>query len=139
MKREAGFSALEALAALAIVAIALIPLISLQIQVTRDHVRHQAIYAEATATHNALALLREVNPMSAPAGEIGIGDSRVRWRATPQGAARRTTRMGSGEGGFLVQIYNLQVEVLDPTQATTIAFEVDLLGWRALSERRVPP
>ncbi len=133
-RRQSGFSAIEALAALALVAVALIPLISLQSQVARSHARHRDLRIEATAIENAIALVREVNPMSAPRGALAIGEnSTLTWRSVPIAPAVRTTRAGSGEGEFIVQLFRLDVETRDRNGRPTSAFSFEKLGWRALT------
>lgn len=132
MKRQSGFSALEALVALAIITIALLPLLSLQTQVTRDHGVQRALFARAAATENALELVRAINPSAERTGSMPLGDQTLRWSSRPISRETRSTRQGEGEGEFAVRLYRLDVTVTAPGGAVVANFEVDALGWRRI-------
>ncbi len=136
--RQSGFSAIEALAALAIVAVALVPLVDLQSQIVRANAQQRAIRDEAVAQQNALALLRDVNPLATPQGSRQIGEETVMtWRAVPISELVRTTRAGQGDGEFNVRLFRLDVEIAGPRIST--AFSVDQVGWQPLAPGRPEP
>lgn len=131
MKRahQSGFSVIEALVAVAIVALAMLPLASLQGQVSRAAARQQQVQMRVSAEHNALALLRDLNIMTAPEGvrDLGAGLT-LRWRAAP---ISRLVRGTSGE--FDVTLFRVEASVEDANQRAVADFSVDQLGWRAVA------
>ena len=130
MRQERGFSTLEVIAAVAIVGIALVPIAALQAQLTRSQARLEEAHADSTAVQNAMALLREVNPMLTPSGERRFSDgATLTWTSTPASPVRASTNAP----GFAVQLYRVSANVRRPgAPATTI--QVDLIGWRTAAE-----
>lgn len=135
-RSEIGFSAIEALVALAIVAIALLPLLSLQSQVTRGFGRQREVREAAAAQHNSLALLRDLNVMETPTGELRLDQrATMRWNAHPISRLVTTTRQGTGEGDFIVALYRVDVSVTGAGRPV-YQFSVDQVGWRAVDAGR---
>jgi Tfp pilus assembly protein PilV len=130
MKYERGFSTLEVIAAVAIIGIALIPIIALQTQLTQSQVRLEQTQADSTAVQNAMALLREVNPMATPTGERHFSDSTtLTWTSAPASPLRPS----ANAPGFEVQLYRVTAAIHRPGAPLTTV-RVDLIGWRATAE-----
>lgn len=133
-RRRGGFSLIEALIALAIAAMMLTALFQLQIQMARGQARAERVLEQVSSQENALALLRDLNPMLEPTGEIRLveGDT-VRWSSAPHGRAQINAGFPSGNGQFEVQLFTVTVEISrrDGTSVSPLSF--DRLGWRRLS------
>ena len=135
---SSGFSVIEALVAVAILAIALVPLLSLQIQVQRNFQREREARLEIADQRNALALLRDMNMMQSPNGQIALSRERVLiWRATP--ISRETQTIARGANAFAVALYRVDVEVRGPRGRRLSGFRTEQLGWRATSATRENP
>lgn len=129
-RREQGFSTLEVIAAVAIIGIALIPIEALQTQISRSQARLMDVHAESTSVQNAMALLREVNPMLTPAGERRLDErTSLTWTSTPLSAPRPSTNAA----GFEVQLYRVSANIRR-SNATPTTLQVDLIGWRSISD-----
>lgn len=136
-RAERGFSALEALIAVAIVAMALVPILALRAQAARDYQRQAEMRAAATAQSNALAILREINPMAEPSGVRTLGrDDRLVWRAVPISRPVRSVGFETPDGEFDVALYRIDAEVRGRDQAPRAHFTVDLVGWRPTNAAR---
>ena len=124
---QSGFSTLEVIAAVAIIAVALVPIMALQTQLARNQVRLASVHADSTAVHNAMALLRDINPMLTPSGERRLDDQTVvRWVSRPLSEATPSTN----PAGFEVRLYAINAEIRrDGAPAVDLAF--DLVGWRS--------
>lgn len=130
-RTETGFSTLEVIAAVAIIAIALVPIATLQIQLARSQSRLAETHAETTAVQNALAMLREVNPMTNPTGQRNLGGQTIlTWSSAPVSALRQSVN----PVGFDVQLYRVSGQIHFADAAVT-AVEVDLIGWRRRAEQ----
>ncbi len=130
---ESGFSTLEVIAAVAIIAIALVPIIGLHTQLSRSQIRLEEAHADSTAARNALALIRDINPMISPQGERLMDERTIlRWTS----AAASPLRQSVNPAGFEVQLYRVSATIERPNAPVT-TMQVDLVGWRlaASSER----
>jgi general secretion pathway protein I len=130
-KLESGFSTLEVIAAVAIIGIALIPIAALQTQLARSQARLAKAHAESTAVHNAMALLRDINPMLTPEGQRRLDDSTT---LTWTSAAVSGLRQSVNPPAFEVQLYRVSATINRPSAAST-AIQLDLIGWRPASQR----
>lgn len=129
--REHGFSVLEALFAVAILAIAIAPILAVQTQATREMGRLEKARVQASAEQNALALLKEINPMAEPEGAREIGGGQVlSWRATPLSYVRRSIGRDAPNGDFDVALYRFDATVRAADGARVTVFSVEQMGWR---------
>jgi general secretion pathway protein I len=128
-RRESGFSTLEVIAAVAIIGIALVPIATLQIQLSRGQARLTEAQTESTDVHNAMALLREVNPMLSPEGQRRLDD---RTTLTWTSASVSGLRQSVNPAGFEVQLYRVDGAIRRENAPVT-AVQLDLIGWRASS------
>lgn len=133
MKRadRGGFSLIEALIALTIAAITLTAIFELQQQMTRGQRRAADVMAQVAAQENALALIRNLNPMAQPEGliELPQGDT-VRWSAAPKTQVQRNAGFPTGDGLFDVQLFAVTVEVERRNGRSPAPLVIDRLGWR---------
>lgn len=131
MKRrgENGFTTLEVIAAVAIIAVALIPIGALQAQLARGQARLSDARDTTSAVQNAVAIVRGVNPITAPTGRRALSERSVlTWTSAPISPLRPSVN----PAGFEVQLYRVSAEVTYGADVVE-AFEVDLVGWRATS------
>ncbi|UPT61159.1 MAG: hypothetical protein M0D54_11890 [Hyphomonadaceae bacterium JAD_PAG50586_4] len=126
----AGFTTLEVIAAIAIIAIALVPIMTLQGELARHQARLTQVQDRATATHNSLALLRDINPMATPAGQRRLDERTIlTWTSVAISPARRTVN----PAGFDAQLYRVSA-IIERDAQTLSATEIELIGWRRLGE-----
>ncbi|NBB63525.1 prepilin-type N-terminal cleavage/methylation domain-containing protein [Pseudomonas sp. ODNR1LW] len=126
-----GFSLIEALIALTIAAITLTAIFELQQQMARGQRRATDVMEQVAAQENALALIRDLNPMEQPEGSIELpeGDT-IRWSATPKTQVQRNAGFPIGDGLFDVQLFTVTVEVNRRNGRSPAPLVVDRLGWR---------
>lgn len=130
--QERGLSAIEALVALALLAIVFVPLMDLQMSVARQAAQQTAVRERLTAQHNALAMLRDTNPMATPQGERELAPGvTMRWTATPLSRESRSRAYPAGDGAFVVCLYSIDVNLSIREQSTS--FSVEQIGWRRLA------
>lgn len=135
--RERGVSAIEALAALALIAIVMIPLLDLQISLVRAGAAQEAAARRIEARRNALALIRDLNPMANPEGSRPLtGDLTMRWSARALADETRGLDYPSGEGPFVVTLYLVTVSLTG--QGVDTSFRVEMLGWRKAEDDGQP-
>lgn len=132
---ESGFSTLEVIAAVAIIAIALVPIIGLQTQLTRSQIRLEEAHTDSTAARNALALIRDINPMQTSEGSRRLDDrTTVRWSSAPVSPLRQSIN----PAGFEVQLYRISA-VIERPETTVTTMQFDLVGWRPMSGHQGDP
>jgi prepilin-type N-terminal cleavage/methylation domain-containing protein len=134
MRRERGFSLIEALVALAIAAMALAAVFELQRQLAEGEQRHTRTLQLVALQKNALALTRDLNPTAEPAGAVPLaGGQTVRWASQPLTAPRTNTGLPTGEGSFELRLYRVRVDITDRTGRRLGGLDFDRVGWRRLS------
>ena len=104
MRRERGFSLLEAIVALAILAAAGLALFAAMSQSLQMVGRADRAREVDAGLRNALAWMERVNPMEDPQGEQDLGAFELRWSAEPieppRDGATGTIRPGLYEIGL---------------------------------------
>ena len=137
--RRHGFSLIEALIALAIAAMMLTALFQLQIQMARGQVRAESVLEQVASQENALALMRDLNPMQEPSGETVLpqGDT-IRWTSEPRGRSQTNVGFPAGNGQFEVQLYTVTVEIVKPDRGLVAPLVFDRMGWRRLGAEPEP-
>lgn len=132
-KGRAGFSLIEALIALLIAALVLGAIFELQIQMVRGQQRAADAMDQVRSQENAIALIRSVNPMLEPDGQIElVGGDTVQWRSVAKTQPRRNTGFPSGDGQFEIQLFTLTVDVRRPKGRSPGPLVFDRVGWRRL-------
>lgn len=130
-----GFSLIEALVALAIAAMVLTAIFELQQQMARGQRRAADALEQVAAQENALALIRDVNPMEQPEGAIELpGGDVVRWTSTPKTEPRTNAGFPTGDGVFQVQLFTLTVQVERRNGRSPAPLVFDRMGWRRMTE-----
>jgi general secretion pathway protein I len=130
-----GFSLIEALVALAIAAMVLTAIFELQQQMARGQRRAADALEQVAAQENALALIRDVNPMEQPEGVIELpGGDVVRWTSTPKTEPRTNAGFPTGDGVFQVQLFTLTVQVERRNGRSPAPLVFDRMGWRRMTE-----
>lgn len=126
-----GFSLIEALIALTIAAMTLTAIFELQQQMTRGQRRATDVMDQAAAQENALALIRDLNPMEQPEGSIALpeGDT-IRWKADAKTPVRRNAGFPTGDGLFDVQLFTVTVQLERRNGRSPSPMTIDRLGWR---------
>lgn len=133
--RKAGFSLVEALIALIVAALVLMAIFELQRQLSHDQARYEQATAAADRRRNALVLLREVNPTERQVGALPLSGGRwVRWTAAPLTPARPNLDYPTGRGSYAMRLWRLDVRIETAQGRAIDAFQLDRLGWRAVSE-----
>jgi type II secretory pathway pseudopilin PulG len=133
--RNAGFSLVEALIALIVAALVLMAIFELQRQLSHDQARYEQAMAATDRRRNALVLLRGVNPAERPAGALPLSGGRwVRWAAAPLTPARLNRDYPTGRGSYEMRLWRLDVRIETAQGRVIDAFQLDRLGWRAVSE-----
>lgn len=130
---RSGFSLIEALVALTIAAMIMMAVFELQSQMVRSQERAARAIDQVAAQENALALLRQLNPMEQPEGQLELPDGDViAWRAEPKGQpVVNTNRLGGG-GAFEVQLFSMTVIIESEKQRSIPPLIFDRIGWRRL-------
>ncbi len=131
--RRDGFTLIEALVALTIAALTLTAIFQLQTQMARSQQRAQAVLAQVTLQENALSVVRDLNMMERPEGQISMpGGDVVRWRAVPLGSARRNITETSMAGRYEVQRFEVTIQVSSPGRRAPSDMVIQRVGWRRL-------
>ena len=140
MRRESGFSLIEALVALAIAAMALLAIFALQQQLAQGEVRHTRALHLVALQRNALALTSDLNPTAEPQGSLRLaGGQWVRWNSAPLTPPRTNVGASSvGEGAFEVRLYRVRVAITDARGAPLGGLDFDRIGWRRLAAAPPP-
>jgi type II secretory pathway pseudopilin PulG len=131
-----GLSVIEALIAIAILGIAFSGLLSWRQMILQQITRVEALEHDNRSRNNALALLADINPMTAPAGafDLSAGET-VSWQAIPLSTPSRSTAYPNGEGEFIVALYRLDVRVLAANGQASM-FSMERVGWRPYDPSR---
>ena len=140
MRRTGGFTLIELLVTLAVIGAALSPVILLQIEANARHRRQTEQVDRLTATRNALALLRTLNPWATPVGTAEAGPGlTLMWTARAISAPRRSLRWLGGEGAFDVALYHVEARLVRTDGREAGRFSVEQVGWRKLRQGRGTP
>ncbi|HWF76257.1 MAG TPA: prepilin-type N-terminal cleavage/methylation domain-containing protein [Caulobacteraceae bacterium] len=137
-----GFSLIEALVALIIAAISLAAVLELQRQLADGQARYERALLIAQLQRDALALTTAINPAAQPEGRVPLAAGRsLRWTAEPRSAMALNTGSAAAGRRFAMQLYRVDIQILDASGAQMGQIAVDRVGWRRLDrpEPYVPP
>jgi general secretion pathway protein I len=130
-ERRPGFSLIEALVALAIASMMLMAIFELQIQMARGQQRAGQAMEQVVKQENALALIRDLNPMAQPTGAVEFaGGDTIRWTSRPKGQPRLNAGFPLGDGAFEVQLFTVTVQIDTASGRSPADLTFDRLGWR---------
>ena len=128
---ESGLSTLEALVAVALLGLALLPILAFQNQMLRSYSQYADLNARSVLEKNALAVLRDMNPMEHTDGRIELGQSQtVTWRAERISETTRGTGHPIGDGDFVIALYAINALIEDAAEKRSIRIIVERIGWR---------
>jgi general secretion pathway protein I len=137
-----GFSLIEALVALIIAAISLAAVLELQRQLADGQARYERALLIAQLQRDALALTTDVNPAAEPEGRVPLAAGRsLRWTAQPRSAMALNTGSATSGRRFAMQLYRVNIQILDASGDQLGQVAVDRVGWRRLDRPQpyVPP
>jgi len=135
-KRQ-GFSLIEALVALTIAAIMLTAIFELQQQMIRGQRRASNAIVQVSAQENAIALMRDLNPMVNPTGSIRIPDGdTIRWSSTAVGPMQTNAGFPNGDGAFMVQVFRVSVSIEASTGRLSSPLSFERMGWKRMTIER---
>jgi prepilin-type N-terminal cleavage/methylation domain-containing protein len=138
IRRVKGFSLVEVLVALAIASVGLLAILDLQRQLADGQRRYEHALAGTEFQRTALTFIRDLNPMASPSGRIDLPPNvSISWASQAAGDAKRNTGLPVGDGNFMVQLYQVQVQVSNTHTAQKQVFTVDRVGWKALQLKPV--
>ena len=128
-----GFSLIEALVALIIAAISLGAVLELQRQLADGQARYERTLGLAQLQRDALALTANINPAAQPEGRVPLAAGRsLRWRAEPRSAPALNTGSAAAGRRFMLQLYRVDVDILDASGVPIGQVAFDRVGWRRL-------
>jgi general secretion pathway protein I len=111
VKRQRGFSLLEAIVALTIMASAGMALFAAMNQSLQMAQRAQQSHLADTAVRNALAWMETVNPGMEPEGNVRIGRMELHWRSMAVEPARDAMTGYLEAGLYRVGLYDVTLEI----------------------------
>jgi general secretion pathway protein I len=106
---QRGFSLLESVVALVIIASAGWALFSWLNASIVSLRRVEDANARSAATVNAVEFMQSVNPMQRPQGQVDLGDTRIRWTATPLTQPLAGVNPNRGRSDFDLALYDTVV------------------------------
>jgi prepilin-type N-terminal cleavage/methylation domain-containing protein len=134
VRRQHGFSLLEAIVAIALVGIVGAVLFTWAASTQSTLARVSDQNARQEAVLNAIKFMRTVNPMLRAEGRQPIGSYQVRWRAQPLTPEADNVDYPAGVGLYRVALYRTEV-VLDRDDAPGWErFEIKQVGFRRVRE-----
>jgi prepilin-type N-terminal cleavage/methylation domain-containing protein len=132
--RRAGFSMIEVLVAMAIASVGLAAIFELQHQLTSGQRRYERAMHRAELKRDMLAILRDLNPLAQPSGQIELPPGqRLRWAARPISTLRVSAGLPVGDGPFQVQLYTVTAQVTDDGGRSLEQVSFDRMGWRRIT------
>lgn len=135
--RQLGFSLLEAIVAMVLVSTIGMALFSWINTSLISLNRIQTVSDRESAVRNALGLMRTLNPMQQPAGELRLASLRVEWVAQPVREPRKNAGFPLGEGDYRVGLYLTQVQVYE-NDRQLVQFELYQIGYQRLQTNELP-
>lgn len=136
LRRQAGFSLLEAIVALVLISSmggALFAWINTELQAVE---RTQAANAQAQATVNALEFMESVNPMLAPQGEAPLADMTLQWQAKANTPVRDGVSYPQGISLYQLAMYDTQVRVSRADGELWFEFTLQQVGYKRVRDNK---
>jgi prepilin-type N-terminal cleavage/methylation domain-containing protein len=131
--RKAGFTLIEALAALGIASVMMAAIFTIQQQLVSSQKRFDDITRRANLQHDALALVRDVNPSNVAQGDIPMPPNMtLHWTSVAVSDAKLTAGFPRGDGRYTATLYRVTVNVVDRAGHDLIdPFAVERVGYVA--------
>lgn len=128
---SAGLSTLEALVAVTVLGLALIPILGFQLQMSRAYQRYDQLQAQSQLERNALAALRDINPMEQANGQLTLGANQtLDWASEAITPEKQATGYPVGDSDFVVALYRVDAHARDGTTRQEAIFAIERIGWR---------
>jgi type II secretory pathway pseudopilin PulG len=129
--RVGGFTLIEALAALAIASTVMVGVFAVEHQLVDGQRRYDAVTHRANIEHDAIALVRDVNPTNVATGDIPMPPSMtLHWTSEAISDPKLTTGFPRGDGTYTATLYRITVNVDDAGGHNVIPpFNLERVGW----------
>jgi len=133
MKKQHGFTLLEAIVSLVLIAGVGMALFSwINTNLISLH-RIQQTQSRHDATRNALAFIRSVNPLETPQGEETLGIYTFEWQSTAVQLPKDVISSAGAVGLFQIGLYEMQITVYKDDELIT-TFTVRHVGYKQVRE-----
>ena len=138
MKRQKGFTLIEAIVALVLMATTGMALFSWVNSNILTLQRVQASNAQTAATANALEYLQTVNPMATPEGTTTLGDHKLHWKSEVLTEVRDGVSYPTGTSLYQLAMYQTQVDLQTDEGKDWFSFKLQQVGYKKVREIRPP-
>lgn len=138
MRRQQGFTLMEAIVALVLVATTGMALFSWVNSNILTLQRVQATNSQDAATVNALQYLHNVNPMATPDGKVALGTYTMNWTTEQLTEPRDTAGYPTGNGLYQIAMYQTQVRMQSQDGKDWFDFKLQQVGYKKVREIRPP-
>ena len=128
-KTTRGFSLLEAIVALALISLTGTAIFSWINQSLSNLSRLNNHQAQTIQLDNALAYLRQVNPMATPQGSVVMGDTQLNWSSELIEPQKRMVGRRGTPTPYVMGLYSMTVEVRRP-DAKPLSFNIRQVGYQ---------
>lgn len=136
---QSGFGLLEALVALVLLASVGFALLAWVQQNLDTAQRLRGHYEEQAARKMALELMRPLNPMEKPEGEIKLGTMRFVWKAVQNGLIISQTGYPAGIGKHDLALFDTRISVFRAEESKPWFVEqLTMVGFRRVGARGFP-
>lgn len=116
VKKQAGFSLLEAVVALALVVSVGVTLFGWVTQTLTSVSRIKALQEKMQAQRNTLEWVWALNPTARPQGRVEFSGMSIEWVSSPVRPLDEQIGYPTGIGDFVVGLYNVRLRVFKPGQ-----------------------
>ncbi len=138
MKRQKGFTLIEAIVALVLMATTGMALFSWVNSNIITLQRVQASNAQNAATANALQYMHTVNPMATPEGNAILGPHKLHWKSEPLTEVRDGAAYPTGVSLYQLAMYQTQVDLQKDDGKDWFGFKLKQVGYKRVRETRPP-
>jgi general secretion pathway protein I len=136
MRRNLGFTLIEAIVALVLIGgagMALFSWVNGSIVALR---RVEDANARNEATSNIIEYMQGVNPMLIPEGKSNFGSYQIEWKSKPIVAAVDGVSNPRGVGLFQLGLYDTQIDVRKADDPHWFDLKLELVGYKKVRSRQ---
>lgn len=142
LRRQAGFTLLEAIVAIALLGALMVPLFSLMSRNLDGLFRVGEANLRSEIQLNALSLLDTINPAERPEGTHQLGNYTVYWKSTPITAPIDGVGFPAGQSLYQIAMYRTDVQVVRQGDNANLqpfmTFDLRQVGWKQVRQFRLP-
>jgi general secretion pathway protein I len=138
MRRQQGFTLMEAIVALVLIATTGMALFSWVNSNVIALQRVQASNARDAATANALQYMQNVNPMATPEGDVTLGEYSLSWKAQLLTEPRDGTGYPFGRSLYQLAMYQTLVRLQTSDGKDWFDFKLQQVGYKRVRDVRPP-